>query len=72
MTIDEMMDTYAGFPDDEYKLIKKYVTKFKEFYPVYAPCNSEIINHCIDLGLKIDDLPENDEIYKKHFEGKIF
>lgn len=72
MKIDEIMETYKGFSDDEYKLIKKYVTKFKDFYPVYGPCNSEIINYCIDHGLKIDDLSRNDEIYKKYFDGKFF
>ena len=72
MKIDEMMETYEGFPDEEYELIKKYVTKFKDFYPVYEPCNSEIINYCIDHELKIDDLPRDNEIYKKYFEGKIF
>lgn len=72
MKIDEIMETYKGFPDDEYKLIKKYVTKFKDFYPVYGPCNSEIINYCIDHELKIDDLSRNDEIYKKYFDDKFF
>lgn len=72
MKIDEMMEVYKGFPDDKYKLIKKYVTKFKDFYPVYEICNSEIINYCIDHDLKIDDLSRDNEIYKKYFEGKIF
>lgn len=62
----EIMKLYHGFEKDKYNAIKRYVDKFDTPWPVYGPSDIELINHCVEIGVPIDDLDFNDPILKKY------
>ena len=71
MTDEEIMELYHGFSDEQYKVIEKYVNKYHEPWPLMGPHSVELINHCVETGYNIDQLPDDDEFEKKYYPEDI-
>lgn len=64
----------AHLAGDDYELeaMSRYVDKFDAFWPAYGPKATELINHCIDTNTALDDLPDDDLVYRKYYHGMIY
>jgi len=70
MSVKEMLELYSGFSPEKYALIKRYVIQFKEPWALRGPMNDELILHCLDLNTRLDDLPRDDPMILKYFDGE--
>lgn len=66
--VDEIMKLYQGFEPKKYELIRQYVNKFKEPWPVFGPQDPELIKYYLKFD-KLEDVPENDPFIAKYYQG---
>lgn len=65
--IDEIMKIYQGFEPKKYELIRQYVNKFKEPWPVFGPQDPELIKYYLKFD-KLEDVPEDDPFIAKYYQ----
>ena len=65
--VDEIMKIYQAFEPKQYELIKKYVNKFKEPWPVFGPQDPELIRYYLKFD-KLEDVPEDDPFIAKYYQ----
>lgn len=68
----EIMEHYKGFNKETYNAIERYVDKFGTMWPLMGPKDVELIDYCVKQGKPIDDLPDDDPMIKKYFDGIIY
>lgn len=66
--VEEIMKLYQGFEPKKYELIKQYVNKFKEPWPVFGPQDPELIKYYLKFD-KLEDVPEDDPFIAKYYQG---
>lgn len=66
MNDQEIMQLYHGWDKEMVKSITRYVHKFHIPWSTYAPQVPELVDHCVKINTTLDDLPDNDEFYKKY------
>lgn len=66
--VDEIMKLYQGFEPKKYELIRQYVNKFKEPWPVFGPQDPELIKYYLKFD-KLEDVPEDDPFIAKYYQG---
>lgn len=71
MTKEEIMMLYHGWDKATISAISKYVDKFNKPWPVYGPKDVKFIYYCVDHDKSIDDLDENDPMFKKYIPKNI-
>lgn len=72
MTDEQILAMYHGFPPETMIYITSYVKKFQKPWPLYGPIETELINYCIEKGISIDDLPDDDAMANKYYQNKNF
>ena len=65
--VDEIMKIYKGFDPKKYELIRQYVNKFKEPWPVFGPQDPELIRYYLKFD-KLEDVPEDDPFIAKYYQ----
>ena len=65
--VDEIMKIYQGFEPKKYELIKRYVNKFKEPWPVFGPQDPELIRYYLKFD-KLEDVPEDDPFITEYYQ----
>lgn len=63
--VEEIMKLYQGFEPKKYELIKQYVNKFKEPWPLFGPQDPELIRYYLKFD-KLEDVPEDDPFIAKY------
>lgn len=66
--VDEIMKLYQGFEPKKYELIRQYVNKFKEPWPVFGPQDPELIRYYLKFD-KLEDVPEDDPFIAKYYQS---
>ena len=65
--VEEIMKLYQGFEPEKYELIRQYVNKFKEPWPVFGPQDPELIQYYLKFD-KLEDVPEDDPFIAKYYQ----
>lgn len=65
--VEEIMKLYQGFEPEKYELIRQYVNKFKEPWPVFGPQDPELIKYYLKFD-KLEDVPEDDPFIAKYYQ----
>lgn len=65
--VEEIMKLYQGFEPKKYELIRQYVNKFKEPWPLFGPQDPELIKYYLKFD-KLEDVPENDPFIAKYYQ----
>ena len=72
MTDEEILAMYHGFDPKLMISITNYVKKFHKPWPLYGPQEKKLIDYCINKGISIDDLPDDDAMINKYYSENTY